>query len=281
MLHCALSVALLLWLPSTAARAEPKPVWELGLGAGYLRVPDYRGADHATSSAIPFIYPVYRGKILRVDEEGVRGELFRSDRVLLDFSVDAGPSVDSGDNPVRRGMPDLDATLQIGPALSVKLWQNRERRQLVNLFFPLRVVASVDSSGISHEGYAAAAQLWYGRRIRIDDGEWKLTVGGGLEYGSDDLHDYYYSVAPRFANPARPAYAADGGFAGYRLNAAFYGRYPNYWASIFARYDHLDGAVFDDSPLLARNDGITFGFVVARIFGRSKKTVDVRDWGYE
>src|SRR5256885_7475043 len=72
-----LTAAALAAAAGTAARAEPKPLWEFGLGAGALVFNDYRGADsvHADPVAVPYL--VYRGKLLRSDHNGLRGRLLQ------------------------------------------------------------------------------------------------------------------------------------------------------------------------------------------------------------
>jgi outer membrane scaffolding protein for murein synthesis (MipA/OmpV family) len=268
-------------LVSSGAAAGKMPLWELAGGGGVIRIPDYRGAEHARTYPFPVIIPFYRGRYLRSDEEGVRGELFRSDRIRLDFSVDGGVPVDSERNAARAGMPDLDPTLQLGPALNVKLWEASAPSRALVLFLPLRAVFAVSNDGIEDTGATFSPQLSYYRRVPVAGCPWKLGLSGGLEFGSNGFHDYYYNVAPEYASASRPAYDADGGFAGYRFTGTFYCRYRNSWISFFGRYDRVDGAVFEDSPLVGRRDGLTAGLVVTWILGRSKKMVETRDWSIE
>ena len=53
-----------------AAWAQDKPLWELGLGAGVLRAPDYRGSANHTTYVAPIPYLIYRGRHVQVDREG-------------------------------------------------------------------------------------------------------------------------------------------------------------------------------------------------------------------
>jgi len=271
---------LCLWLcllPPLAA-AERLPLWEVGVGGGLLRLPDYRGAGHARTYPFPLVLPFYRGRYLRSDEQGVRGELLRSRRLRLDFSVDGGVPVDSDDNPQRRGMPDLDATLQLGPALNVKLWEGEAPRRSLVLFLPLRAVWRADTDGLSAVGATFSPQLTYHRRVALAGCPWKLGLTAGLEFGDEGFHDYYYQVAPAYAAAGRPAFDARGGFAGYRFIGTFHCRYGDKWISLFGRYDRVDGAVFEDSPLVGRRDGLTVGFLVSWMIWRSRRQVEVVDW---
>src|SRR5204863_7514407 len=100
-------------------RAQPKPLWELGLGAGALVFNDYRGADTVHAYPVPVPYLVYRGKFLRSDHNGLRGRLFDQDRVGLNLSVNGTTPVRS--DSARHGMPDLRPTLEVGPPLAAPL----------------------------------------------------------------------------------------------------------------------------------------------------------------
>lgn len=268
--------ALCLAFMATPAIAETRPLWEISVGGGGLRIPDYPGADESQSFLFPFVYPVYRGRIMRVDNEGVRGLLFTSDRVKFDLSLDASIPVDSQDNDARQGMPDLDASLQFGPSLEIKLWEAAQGRQRLSLNLPVRSVFTVGSS-VDSIGFTGSPHIKYLRSVWWLKRRWRLRLSGGLEFGSKRYYEYYYGVAPEFATAARPAYDADGGYGGTRFIFTFHSRHPKgkNWISVFARYDRLDGAVFEDSPLVRRSDGFTVGLIYAHFLVRSKRTVEV------
>ncbi len=260
-----------------AVRAEKLPLWEVALGGGALRVPEYRGSEDDRDLVFPFIYPVYRGKFLQVDDRGIRGVFYDTDRLELDFSVDANTSVNSDDAGARAGMPDLDPTLQIGPLLQVRLWKDLTARRTLLLNLPLRSVFSVGSS-LEQQGWSASPHLTFYQGLDFLGRSWRLGLSGGLEFGTEKLHDYYYQVTPNFAADARPAFDAGGGFGGTRFIGTLVSRSNKSWLSLFARYDRLDGATFEDSPLVQRNGGLTFGFVYARFIARSKRMVEIKDW---
>ena len=88
---------------------------------------------------------------------------------------------------------------------------------------------------------------------------------------------YFYSVAPQFATAARPPYEASGGYAGTQFLAAVSKRFPKYWVGAFMRYDTLSGAVFADSPLVAREGYWTAGFGIAWPIGASSQRVQIAD----
>jgi outer membrane protein len=269
----------LLWFPA-AVFADALPLWEVGVGGGVLRIPDYRGAQDARVYPYPFAIPFYRGKYLRSDEQGVRGELLMSNRLKFDFSVDGNVPVKSSDAKVRQGMPDLVPTVQFGPALNIKLWHSRQEEKSVIAFLPLRFVTAVDFPRLRHIGYTFSPQLSYHQKLDFIGGKWRIGLTGGLEFGSESFHDYYYQVEPAYATANRPAYDAKAGFAGYRAIFTFYRRFTNMWIRISGRNDRIDGAVFENSPLAVRKDGTTAGFVVTWILLKSKTMVEEKDWQY-
>ena len=73
------------------------------------------------------------------------------------MSVSGSIPVNSGDNDARRGMPDLDPTLEIGPNLTVMLL--RSDTMHLNLRFPLRAVIATDLSYARDEGWVFLPQI--------------------------------------------------------------------------------------------------------------------------
>ncbi len=253
-------------------RAQELPLWEVGIGPSVISLPYYRGAASNNTVALPFLYPVYRGERFRVDDKGVRGKIFHTDRVRLDISADANTPGDSDDIEGRDGMSDLDPTVQVGPSLEVKLWEKAQDRQRLTLNLPVRGVFALDS-GLDSIGYTFSPHLTWNRNVELFSRQWRLGVSGGFQFGSRDYHDYYYSVAPEFARAGRAAYSANSGYGGTRFTVSLVSRNRNNFFSVFARYDRLDNAEFEDSPLKFRDDGLTVGFAFAWFLWQSDRTV--------
>lgn len=257
------------------ARSEPRPQWELGMGATAFSLPDYRGSDERRGYAYPIPYLIYRGEKVRVDRQGVRGVFFESDRVELDFSIYGTPPVDSSNNQARRGMPDLDPTLEIGPLLSVSLWRERERR--LDLRLPLRAVIATDLSHAHGAGWVFHPQLSLGMRPQLGDGRWNLGVQTGPLFATSQYHAYFYGVDQQFATAERPAYTARAGYSGWSLTGGLSRRYRQFWAGGFARYDALKGSAFEDSPLVRRQSSFMAGIAFAWVLTESARMVEVGD----
>lgn len=264
-----LVVALL--LPASRVEAAERPKWELGVGSVFFTQPDYVGSDEYRFRPIPFPWIIYRGERLRLDRESMQTKIFRTDLVRLDLSASGQVSVDSGDNDRRHGMPDRDWIAQIGPALRFALKQSEDGRHTLDLEIPLRAALAVSFDNFSYEGLVSSPKFQY----RYEPETWRFDANAGLEFSNNDYNEYYYTVPARFATASRPAYGAEGGYAGLRL-AAGAGRYfgPIY-LGLFARYINLEGATFVDSPLVGSRHAFIGGLAVGWVWKSSSEMVPV------
>lgn len=259
-----------------AAAAAERPLWELGLGVGAVSFPDYRGADERSTYVLPAPYVVYRGEFLKADRDGVRGVFFESDRVELNFSAAASVPVDSDGNKARRGMPDLKPTVEFGPSLDLTLWRAPDRSAKLDFRLPVRAAYAV-IGGVKRVGLVSTPTLNLDLRDPLGQHGWNLGLLAGPVFGDARQHRYFYDVAPEYATPGRETYRAKGGYGGSQFLAALSKRYDNYWVGAFVRYDNLRGAVFDDSPLVKRDQSWAAGFAIAWIIGESATRVQVND----
>jgi len=252
---------LLLLLACCCARAQgPLPRLELGVGLLALNSPDYRGSAESSNYLLPVPYVKYRGDRLRVDE-GADGIIFESPDLL--FSLSGNLSLPADENtPERDGMEPLKALFEIGPSLNWR-FLHLERSALW-LDLPLRFAYTLDGH-FDNVGYVLQPRLSW-RRPATRLGESKLRVNFGPLYASDDYHDYFYSVDPSDATPARPAYNADGGFSGYRTEFTYSRRIGGYWLGGFLRYDSLRDSAVEDSPLVSETGTWMGGVAVAWVF---------------
>jgi MipA family protein len=271
-----IAMLLLAGLAAGQALAVEKPLWELGVGMSALHFPDYRGADESGFFALPFPFVVYRGTFLKADKDGIRGSFFDSDRVDLNVSLGASVPVSSDENRAREGMPDLQPTVELGPSLDLTLWRSQDRRYTLDLRLPARAAVTV-MGGMDYVGWE------FSPRVVLDVSDfagiagWNLGLLAGPIYGSQRSHDYFYSVAPQFANADRPAFDAEGGYAGSQFLVSMSKRYPKYWLGAFVRWDSLNDAVFADSPLVRQEDYFAAGVAFAWVLKESSRMVDVED----
>jgi MipA family protein len=261
-------------LAPAAALPEQQPLWEFGLGAGALVFNDYRGADTTHVYPVPLPYFVYRGKLLEADRDGLRGKLFKQDRIELNLSVNATTPVRN--NSARSGMPDLRSTLEIGPSLNAHLWRSADRRLKLDLQLPARAAFTVEASPRAI-GWFCAPHLNLDVAQHAGSGGWKLGLLMGPLFAERRYDDYFYSVAPQYAAPGRPAYAAPGGYAGTQLLVSLTRRYPTWWVGTYLRHDTLGGASFEASPLVKRDSYWAGGIGFAWMIAASERLVESTD----
>jgi outer membrane scaffolding protein for murein synthesis (MipA/OmpV family) len=260
---------------------ELLPLWEVGGGLAYARLPDYRGSDEAHNYGLPFPLLIYRGEFLKSDREGVRALFLDSRYVELELSAGATVPVRSKKNRAREGMPDVRPTLELGPALKIHLAHIGEaepgQRDLeLDFRLPVRRAITWRDGGPRDVGTLAFPSLALDQKIRFAGARWNLGMLVGGYFADRRYNDYFYGVAPEFATPERPAFAARGGFSGWQsivaLSTTYGGRT---WVGGFVKADWLNGATFEDSPLVRRRSNISFGFGVSHIFARSDRQVEV------
>lgn len=259
-------------IPKIAICAE-KPLWELGVGMGFLQMPDYRGSDKIRSYLLPYPYVVYRGGILKVEEKRISGQIFKTERVTLDFSGYGAVPVKSSDNSARAGMPDLDPTFELGPALRIKLMENREQKYQLSMALPVRAFFSTDFSSVRGEGWVFSPRINFEKKDVIPQMGLNLGISAGPMFADSGYHAYFYTVNPVYATATRPAYTAGGGYSGSTLTIGLSKKYEQFIFSAFVSADFLQGAAFADSPLVKTNTSIMSGFSVTWVFLKSAKNV--------
>jgi len=260
---------------STPCKADQLPLWELGFGLAGLYLPDYRGSDESRGRLLPVPYIMYRGKILKVERDTIKGELFESDRLKLDISLGGGVSVSSDKNQARIGMPDLDFTAELGPSLEINLWENSGGKQSLWLKLPVRTVFSVSSSELDYRGLKFAPYLNFQWKTNGAQ-PWKISLSAGPIFANSEYHDYFYEVEPAYVIPQRPEFHPKGGYGGSRITLTMQSRFNNLWIGAFARYDTLSNAVFEESPLVKSDDYMAVGLVIAWVAASSKTLVEAK-----
>lgn len=277
---CALILASSLCLPQ-AGYAFHLPLWEMGAGIGVLNVPHYRGSKTDVDVALPFPYIIYRGDILRVDrEEGIRGKLFQSADINFDLSLAGSIPVPDTDEGARSDMPGLDPLIEAGAELTFNMWRATDNDQKFQFIVPYRFVYSVGDPILKYQGWTLSPYLNYKIHQRGSHALTRYNISFGPIYADSRYHDYFYQVRPEFVTPERSAYAADRGYSGSRVTLTVSRNTKKYTVGAFARYDNLDRAVFEDSPLVETNDYIAIGFFFGWIFGASETMASHQSHGH-
>lgn len=246
---------------ASSGKKPAKPLWELAVAAGGIYSPDYPAADKNSLHGLALPYVIYRGDVLRLGTDSIaKGVFIDTDYTELNVSMAAAFNANSNDNGARRGMPDLDYLVEIGPQLKIKfgeLYGGWAELQL-----PVRAVLSTDFGRVDHRGYLFNPKFSYARQNIFNSGiDMNSTIGSS--FATEKLHTYFYTVEPRFATATRPAYEADGGYLGSALTVGLsYGVTDRVRTYVGGQAAYYGGAANEDSPLFRRkvNSSIHAGF---------------------
>lgn len=263
LISCALAA-----LAAAAAQAEapyvppPEPRVEAGIGGLAMVLPDYRGSDHYGSRALPIPWLVYRSERVQLTREGLRARLFALDRLTASISA-AASLTGSDDNPDRQGMPRLDPTFEVGPSVDYVLHDGDGGPLRLKLRLPARAVVAADGLDLRDVGWVLVPHLRMDYLERPGTWEWSHLASVGAVWASEDYHEYFYGVAPRYAEPDRPAYDAHGGYGGMRFSLSSTVHRERWRLSLFASYDWMRGVAFDDSPLFRTEHSLVSGLYLS------------------
>jgi outer membrane scaffolding protein for murein synthesis (MipA/OmpV family) len=254
----------------TAHAAEPErtgpPLWEVGAFALGVTQQSYPGSDTQLNRALALPFFVYRGQWLRADRETLGLRAVKTDRVELDLGVAASFGGGNDEIEARRGMRELGTLVELGPRLKLRLGDGpgggRWRAEL-----PLRGVFDLNDGG-SYRGMAFEPRLLFERQTA---GGWRYGTALSVILSDRRLADDFYGVGPQDAIPGRPAYAARGGLVATRLSLSVSRSLSPDWRVFgVARYDTVQGAANEDSPLVRKKGGGSLGIGVSYTFARSQ-----------
>ena len=199
-------------LKPTLKTTQKKSYLQMGLGVGYGIVPHYPASDQSSSKSLALPVVVYRGDILKSDqEEGTRAELYTSRELDVNLSFGARFSNDSKDNRARIGMPDLNYILEVGPSINYKILREKKKR-LFTLQVPLRFTTETNFKMYNYLGVVFEPEVKL-QFFNVGTQNLKLTSSLSLEFFSDRIAKYFYEVEPRYATIDRPSYDSRAGFS--------------------------------------------------------------------
>ncbi len=250
--------------PAVVSSAPALPLWEVGMGAGLMHLPHYRGSDQSRAWLLPLPYVAYRGEIFKADRDGARAEFLKSDTWRFDISVAAGAPANSKDSRAREGMRDLAPTLEFGPSF---VWTAaRGPGWSLEARVPLR-------GGVTLERSPRFAGTVLSPNLNLDVvvHGWDVGAYVGPVFGSRRQNGYTYDVSEADARPDRPIYRSRSGYAGSQFVFGTSRRFGDVWLGAFGKLDHLSGAVFDDSPIVRRQTTFAFGVGASWIFWKSHR----------
>jgi len=253
--------------------AELLPLYEYGLIGIGSTIPHYRGSDESQNYYFPLPYFIYRGEWLKANREGLRGIFWRTERFQSELSISGNPPV-SDDNRAREGMPDLDALLELGPALRYYIWNYGERD---TLYFQanLRAAFSVgfdDGVDSAYQGLTSGISASYHNSKLFHSQNIRFHVDAGLQFSDEKLHSYFYEVEEEYATESRAAFDAKGGYTGFHLAGSILKEFtPKLWFGAYARWLNNSRIANKDSPLMREENNYLFGITLIWKIGESEE----------
>lgn len=258
---------------ATAPLEDPPPLWELGVMVAAARLPHYIGSDEYENYLYPLPYVIYRGEFLQADRDGVRGIFYRGERFETNLSFWGNPPV-SDDNEARQGMPELDAIGEAGPALRYYFYRSGWKDHLF-LQAAWRTAFSFDFDGgvdADYQGWNGGLHLNYQNKSSFENQKLSFYFKAGLHFSDSLYNDYFYGVPSQFATPTRSAFQADGGYSGLSASTSLFKELtPAFSLGIYARWNNLNGAVFEDSPLVRDENNYAVGCLMVWKLAHSSK----------
>ncbi len=241
------------------------PLWELGVAAGVISQQAYPGANEQVRRTPVLPYVVYRGKVLRADDEGAGLRAVRTESFELDVSFAGSLSSGGKSLQAREGMQRLPTLVEFGP---VARWflNGRDATDRVSVELPLRGV--FEARDLSrHRGMSLEPELSLDRRGK---GGWGYGLSAGLLVGDARLGSTYYAVAPGEVLPDRAAYQAKAGLIAWRLKGGVSRQLtPDVRLFAFGRVDSVAGAANRASPLVRQTTGASIGIGLTYTLTRS------------
>ena len=258
------------------AEKDAIPLWEVKLMVAGFRIRHYRGSDEYETYTVPVPYFEYRGENFRTDREGLHGIFYRSDHFETNLSAFGNPPVEK-ENKARKDMVELDLLVELGPAVK---WYPTGRKANESLYFQAtaRGVMSVNlpnSLKTAYQGiHGALSMVYYDKRL-FGSPAWEGKATLGLDITDDRYNAYFYDVTENDALPERPVYQAGGGYGGMYLSGRLVRNLTDRLSiSGYVRWENINGAVFEESPLVKTDNNVTVGAILTWIPMRSKKQVD-------
>lgn len=237
---------------------------EIGVGSFAISTPHYAGSDQSELHILPFPYIDYESENFSLNREGLKGHVSETGRWNFDLSFAGTFPVDSNDNRARQGMPDLDWVGLGGPALTYRISQTKTNK--LRLILPIRFALSTDFAAVDYRGWEIAPSLRWESDFEKKTSTWQVISAASMFYASEKYNDYTYGVAPEYTTNARAAYQSEQGYAGFEFILGTTCRQERFWVGAFIRYRSIQGAIFEDSPLVRKKEnyyaGISFAWMV-------------------
>jgi outer membrane protein len=262
----------LLYASSPHESPDTLPLWELRVAATAARLPHYIGSDEYKNYIFPLPYLIYRGEFFQADRDNMRTIFFKKGSFETDLSMWGNPPVPSS-NRARTRMDELDALVEIGPAIRY-YFQHDGRRDALYLKGAIRTAFSVGwESGpeIHYQGLHGSMHLVMKNESLFKDQGMRLSLSSGIHFADSTFNTYFYEVDMEDISQKRTFYAARGGYSGFSCSGSITRRVLPYLTfGCYARWDNINGATYDNSPLVGTENNYTIGTMLIFTVAKSK-----------
>lgn len=231
-----------------------------GLGMSVLSTPSYIGSEKQNLTVLPFPYIEYTGKYLSIDRDKIYNEFYNTEKMKLELSI-RGMLPAKSENTARVGMPDLDALIEIGPKLTYNLFTKNNSK--INLEIPIRAAFSIGDDFFEYQGYFSSLDLKYENYI-FD--YFKINFVTGLGFSDRRINNYYYEVDSKYVNTNRNEYHSKSGYSDFHNTFSITRKDASFWYGAFIKHYYLDGAVYEDSPLVETKNSTFTGLAFSYLF---------------
>lgn len=237
-----------------------------------FRADHYRGSPQHKYYFFPIPAYVVRGKNVEAESGYIRSHIVRiNEKTVLDLSFNLGLNVNSDTDNLRKGMEDLDPTFEVGPILRYYWWKSDDENHFLNFEWPYRAVYATDLTYIDHVGYYSIPYLNLLSKGTENTWGWGSEFSVGPQFGSTGFHNRFYAVDTQDVTNRREYYHSRKGYSGIQMVATLNKRWGDFQVIPFLRYDYLDGAVYNESPLYKNPHYTFFGLSVVWFFSHSKE----------
>ena len=249
------------------------PLWELKVALTAARLPHYTGSDEYKNYFFPLPYLVYRGEFFQADRDSVRTIVYKTNRLETDISMWGNPPVPE-DNRARAGMEKLDALLEIGPALRYYF----HRDGISDGLFLKGAIRSVFSAGwdsgpdLRYQGLHSDIHLIFKNNSIFAAQQLQFHISAGLHFADAEFNEYFYEVGEKDSIPGRDMYSTGGGYSGFSLAASIIKQLtPTISFGWYGRWDNINGASYENSPLVKEKNNYTIGAMLIFTLAQSEK----------
>lgn len=255
---------------------RPLPLIEGGVGVFHAQFPHYPSASTSFSLTLPYPTFIYRGEVLRADENGgIRSRFFNTENFELNLSIGGSLPVSSDKIQVRAGMPDLKTMLEFGPGFIWHLIPKRKSyRFRLSLNIPIRIAYSIDFKHTDDRGLVFNPFLFgFGKLF----GRTNIFYFASYRWADAEFQKTFFEVEPKYATPERPTYFAKSGTVLTSLGVGF-SRLLARKYQVFAgvSYDNFTLNSNRNSPLYQRNNSTSLVVGLTWWFYKSSRYVSVR-----